>query len=102
MTANSFLGIHFGIWAAISAVITVVYYFVWPRPVNNINSRPLWRHIIIRWFHSLTWLLITISFIVRLVFSPGGETAGDILVIIGFIFYLVFIVVSNIDRRAPD
>lgn len=102
MTANSFLGIHFGIWATISAVIAVVYYFVWPRPVNNINSRPLWRHIIIRWFHSLTWLFITISFVVRLAFGADGETAGDILVILGFIFYLVFIVVSNIDRRAPD
>lgn len=103
MTANSFLGIHYGIWAAASLVIAIIYYFVWPRPVNNINSRPMWRHMVLRYFHSLVWLTMAISFLIRLtVTSRTGEVLGDVTALLAFAIYLVFLVTATYDRRAPN
>ena len=100
MFNGTFIGIPYWVWAAISAVIAVIYYFTWPRPVNNINTRPVWRHIILRYFHTLTWVFITVSFLVRMAFPPQGETWGDILALTGFGVYLIFLITAYIDRRS--
>lgn len=103
MTSNSFLGLHFGVWAAASLIIAVVYYFVWPRPVNNINSRPMGRHIILRYFHSLVWVLMAGSFVLRLAFSDqAGETLGDVTAMLAFAIYMVFLVTATLDKRASS
>ena len=103
MTGNSFMGVHFGVWAAVSAIIAVVYYFIWPRPVNNINSRPFWRHIVLRYLHSLVWVTMAISFVLRLLLgSPVGVWVGDATAVLAFAMYLVFLVTATIDKRAPN
>ena len=99
--ANSLFGFQYWLWALACAVIATVYYFVWPKPVNNLNSRPKWRHIILRYFHSLTWVLIMISFLVRMAF-PAAQSLADMIALLGFLVYLVFLGTTVVDRRAPD
>jgi hypothetical protein len=101
--SNSFMGFHYGLWAAASAVFAIVFYFKWPRPVNDINSRPLWRHLILRWGQSLVWVMIGVSFLLRLAFSaPYDDIAADGLALTAIIFYLVYLGVGVIDMRAPN
>jgi hypothetical protein len=86
-----------------SLVIAVVYYFVWPKPVNDINSRPFWRHVILRYFHSMVWVLLAISFLLRLtVGDPLGVVLGDVMAMTAFVVYLVFLAIATIDKRASS
>ena len=49
--------------ALICVVIAVVYIFIWParKDPERFSQLPLWRRIVPRWFHSLTWLLIALA-----------------------------------------
>jgi hypothetical protein len=46
--------------AVICFVIAVVYIFMWPgrKDPERVRQLPFWRRLVLRWFHSLTWLLI--------------------------------------------
>jgi hypothetical protein len=91
------------VWVVASLVIAVVYYFVWPKPVNDINSRPFWRHVILRYFHSMVWVLLAISFLLRLtVGDPLGVVLGDVMAMTAFVVYLVFLAIATIDKRASS
>jgi hypothetical protein len=49
--------------AAVCGVIALVYVFLWPGRKNpsQVSQLPLWQRIVLRWFHSLTWLLIAVA-----------------------------------------
>ena len=44
----------------ICLIVASAYSFVWPgwKDPERVRHRPLWSKIILRWFHSLTWLLL--------------------------------------------
>jgi hypothetical protein len=46
--------------AAVCVVVALVYLFLWPGRKNpdRVRQLPLFQRIVIRWFHSLSWLLI--------------------------------------------
>ena len=46
--------------AAVCAVVALVYLFMWPGRNNpaRVAQLPLYQRIVLRWFHSLTWLVI--------------------------------------------
>ena len=97
------MGFHYGMWAAASAVFAIIFYFKWPKPVNDINSRPMWRHLILRWGQSLVWLVIGASFLFRLAInSVVGDIIGDVLALMAILFYFAYLAVGVIDMRAPN
>jgi hypothetical protein len=72
-------------------LIALVYAFMWPgrKEPERVRRRALWARIVLRWFHSLTWVLIAIACLFW-----NRVAAGSALVV-----YLVFIVALNRDRR---
>lgn len=42
-----------------------------------------------------------ISFLVRLAF-PAAQSLADMIALLGFLVYLVFLGTTVVDRRAPD
>ena len=78
--------------ALICLVIAVVYIFLWPGSNDRERFRqlPLWRRIVLRWFHSLTWVLIGVA---CLLWSKLTAIAACIV-------YVVFLVTARLGTAS--
>jgi bacteriorhodopsin len=90
-------------WAASVGAILVaaVYFQVWPKPASATHAaaRPLFLRLILRWGHSVVWLLLALFFIGRTgrlgqpaeFWQPVGLSA--------FCMYGVFLLACYYDRN---
>jgi hypothetical protein len=75
-------------------VIAAVYVYLWPgrKDPERVRQRPLWVQVVLRWFHSLTWVLIALA---CLLWSKVPAFAA-------FVVYLIFLLTMMGDRKAVD
>ena len=93
--AQTFLGVPLVIWGVVCLGVAALYYFVWPEPEADSAPRPAWMRLVLRWFHSLVWLLLAAAcFLQSAGVSEIGRTVGGI----GLLVYVVFMVTAAIDR----
>jgi hypothetical protein len=94
---NTLFGIPLVLLGFICIGIAVTYNFIWPRPNPGDPPRPPGRHFVLRWGHSLVWVLLALA-----CFIAGPETAlvAGALGIAALILYVVFIVTIFLDRQA--
>lgn len=83
---NTLWGIPFWVLAIPCLGIATLYYFLWPKPKEN-QLRPLWVHFVLRWFHSLVWVLLAGA---CLLWGAGSGLGNPISLLAGLV-YLVFI-----------
>ncbi len=76
--------------------IAVVYYFIWPRPNPGDPKRSAWRHFILRWGHSLVWVLLALACFVA---SPERAMISAALGIGALLLYVIFIFTIFRDRQ---
>jgi hypothetical protein len=76
----------------ISVIVAAAYYFVWPgwKDPERVLHRRLWSKIILRWFHSLTWVLLAAACYLRA--TLPAVVAGAV--------YLIFILTLAHERRS--
>ena len=86
-----FLGLLYYLWGIIGLVLAAVFAVIAPREQGDM-SKP--KYIIVRWFHSLVWILLAISFFLRGTANPTAITAADIVAISGGIVYAVYFVTT--------
>lgn len=94
---NDFLGIPFPIVGLICLVIAVFYYFIWPKPRGS-APRPPWAQIVLRYAHSLVWVLLACA-----CFLWAGNRQSGVASVLGFlalVMYVVFLVTFFRYRRA--
>jgi len=74
--------------ALVCLVIAVVYVFLWPgrNDRQGLRQLPWWRRIVVRWFHSLTWLLIGAACLLW----------SKLIAVAAAIVYLVFMVTARL------
>jgi hypothetical protein len=66
---------------------------VWPLDVHQADSlSPLAIHIILRWFPSLTWMLLAVSFFIRSIFISPQKTLANRIAFAPLFCYTTFIV----------
>jgi hypothetical protein len=75
----------------ICLVLAGAYYFVWPgwKDPGRVRHRPVWSNIVLRWFHSLTWVLLAAACFLRS--TLPAALAGGV--------YLIFLVALASERR---
>jgi hypothetical protein len=94
---GAFLGISYAIWALICLGVSVLYFFVWPssKPERR-TPRPAWIVFILRWFHSLVWLLLAgACLFLWLEFAA----LASYLAFAGLIAFVIFMLTMFLDRR---
>jgi len=76
----------------ISVIVAGAYYFVWPgwKDPERVRQRSLWSRIILRWFHSLTWVLLAAACFLRA--TLPAVLAGGV--------YLIFILTLAHERSS--
>ena len=88
------------IWGFVSIGVAVLYFFVWPRQKPDaVEMRPPWRQFVLRWFHSLVWVVLAGAFFMWAEWLPGSGAAGGVA-LVALALYLTFMVTFLIDRRA--
>jgi hypothetical protein len=101
MTGTTLFGLPWYIWGLLCLVVAVVYLVAWPRPSRKSSApaRPPWRQFVLRWFHSLVWLLLALACFVQAGQIAGGGAVGGTLAVLAVVFYLVFIGALLADIR---
>lgn len=92
---RGFLGLPWFVWAVLALLVALIYTFVWPHKV--VNEAAGLRFLIIRWGHTLTWLLLAINFILRGI-SPSLNGAANLVAAAGGIVYFLFMFMSFVMR----
>lgn len=88
---NTLMGLPVEIWAVICLAVAVIYFNFWPRPPRTATvPRTAWQQMVLRWFHSLTWLFLAFA---ALSLKFVGVTAAQVFGLLGLASYLIFMAV---------
>lgn len=95
--SNVLFGLPLYLWGLICMAIAGLYAVLWPKPRPG-QVRPAWAHLVLRWFHSLVWLLLAVA-----CFLWALDLAAYAYGIawLALPAYLAFITVTLLDRRPP-
>ena len=92
---KGFLNLPWFAWAALALIVTVIYSFIWPhKAVTDFTS---FRFFVLRWGHALTWILLTINFVLCGI-GPSFNGAANIIALIGGLIYILFIVMTFVMK----
>jgi hypothetical protein len=92
---KGFLNLPWFAWAALALLIAVIYSFLWPHKAVAMPTG--FRFLVIRWGHALTWLLISVNFILRGL-DPKFTGAANLFAATGGLIYLLFIVMTFLAK----
>lgn len=103
MIIAAFLGVSLLIWGCLCLVVALLYLFLSPHLIRGRQSSyAKWRFLVLRWFHSLVWLLLALSCFLWGEHLSGGAVLANVLALIALAIYLVFIVAFIVDRKAQN
>ena len=92
---RGFLNLPWFVWAGLALVIAVSYAFVWPQKAAIAATG--FRFFMLRWGHTLTWILLSINFLLRGL-SPSLNGVANIVALIGGLMYVLFMVMAFVVR----
>lgn len=88
---TSFLNIPWSLWGVGALVIAGIFVVFLPR-ADKVNALQGARFVIVRWFHSLVWLLLALSFFLRAVQNEAINGLANPLAALAGLTYLVYMV----------
>jgi hypothetical protein len=88
---KGFLNLPWFLWAALALIVAVIYSFGWPH--KAVAATAGFRFLVLRWGHALTWILLTINFLLRGL-SPSLNGVANIVALAGGLMYPLFIVMT--------
>ena len=92
---KGFLNLPWFAWAVLALVIAIIYSFLWPQKVGAAAIG--FRFFILRWGHALTWILLTINFLLRS-FSPSLNGAANLIALLGGLIYVLFLLMAFVVK----
>ena len=93
---KGFLNLPWFVWTGLALIIAVIYYFVWPQKAVTAPSAGF-RFLVIRYAHTLTWILLAINFFLRGLSSSFNGIA-NVLAATGALVYFFFLVMTFVAR----
>jgi len=92
---KGFLNLPWFVWAGTALVIAVVYSFVWPEKAGTAAIG--FRFFILRWGHTLTWILLAINFLLRGL-SPSLNGLANLIALAGGVMYFLFLMMTFVVK----
>lgn len=93
---DGFVGISWFVWAALAAALAALFtVFQLPKQTSQTTG---FTYIVLRWFHSLTWVFLAISFLVRGT-APRLSAVADVIGLAGLGTYIAWR--STMSRTRP-
>jgi hypothetical protein len=102
---EGFFGVSWFVWAGVATVAAALFAVVQiPKATGQATGVT---RVVLRWFHSMTWVLLALSFLIRGI-APDQGALADAVGLVGLGAYLVFQLVrrqagtpSRALRRSP-
>ena len=88
---TGFLNIPFPVWGVGALVIAGIFAVFVPR-AEKVNALQGMRFVIVRWFHSLVWLLLALSFSLRAVQNETLNGLANPVAALAGLTYLIYMV----------
>ncbi|KPL91441.1 hypothetical protein [Herpetosiphon geysericola] len=85
--STRFLGIPAIVWSMLALIIAAIFVYVWPSDKVPGDTTSI-RYLILRWGHTLVWVLIAGFILLR---SVGASTIANLLGALAGITYLAFV-----------
>ena len=82
------LGIPYLVWGIGGLALAVLWIFVWPQKTEVPKTSP--HYFILRWFHSLVWLLLSSAGFLSYFNILGGRNTAQTMSLLALIAYLIF------------
>ncbi|MBF8285253.1 MAG: hypothetical protein HW378_4168 [Anaerolineales bacterium] len=98
MTPTLF-GIPFYLWGVVCLGVAAIYTAIWPKPKPGAPARPAWRQFILRWFHTLVWVLLAGACWARATGWANAPFWSNRLGLTGLAVYLIFLTTFVMDRH---
>lgn len=86
---SRFFGLPFVVWGVVCLVVAVVFVFVWPH--DRVADAAGLRYVVVRWGHTLVWLLLAASCFVRAVLGAAGAGLANNVAFGALLVYLAFL-----------
>jgi len=90
------LGVPLPLWGVICLAVAGVWVFVWPSK-TTVKGGP--RFFILRWFHTLVWLLLGVAAFVAGFDLVGGAGTARVVALLSLATYLVFMLTVVTAKR---
>lgn len=88
---RGFAGVPWVIWGIGALAVAAVFVFVVPSADQVEAARGL-SFVVLRWFHSLCWVLLALNFFVRAVGKAGLNRVANLLAAGGGIAYAIYMI----------
>ncbi len=93
---DGFIGVSWFVWAGLAAALAAMFTVIQiPKQTSQTTGLT---HIVLRWFHSVTWILLAMSFLLRGA-APRLSSLADVIGLAGLGSYITFR--SAISRTKP-
>jgi hypothetical protein len=94
-----FLGVSWIIWGAIALIIAGLFAVFVPYRKQMAGAEGI-RYVILRWFHSLLWLMLAVSFFLRLTEATAAQGAANLIAAAAGMLYGIFMITLFTSRRS--
>ena len=92
---KGFINIPYLVWTALALVLAGIFDHAWPHQAVTMTTG--FRYFVVRYGHSLTWILLAISFFLRGLFPSFNGTA-NLFAASGGLMYLLFIMMTFVIK----
>ena len=92
---KGFLNLPYFVWAMIALVIAGIFIYIWPHKAVTVTTG--FRYFVVRWGHSLTWLLLAMSFFLRGI-GPDLNGGSSFFALAGGVMYLLFMTMTFVVK----
>ena len=78
--------------------VSVVFFMVWPKPKSPQQgaARSIGAHIVLRWFHSLVWVIFALA---CFFWAGAMQHVAARLSVLSLLIYCVFLITLKADRK---
>jgi hypothetical protein len=92
-------GVPLGLYGVPCFLLAFAFLFVWP---HNLETQSGWRQFVLRWGHSLVWLLLGLAAFVGGTGAFGGLPTAGGLALISVLVYIIFVMTMLTTKRRPS
>lgn len=100
IAAETLLGVPLVFWGVLCLAVAGAYYFFWPKPgPKRLTPRTLREHIVLRYFHSLVWVLLAGGAFLG---AAGAGNIGWWVALLAIPVYIIFLIDVVHDRNKEE
>lgn len=92
---TGFLNLPWFLWAGLALILAIVWVYVGPH--TKLPPTPGLRFFIIRWGHALTWLCLSVNFLLRGL-SPSLDGTANFIALTAGVIYLLFLLMTFVIK----